>query len=300
MNMKTLKIIKIENQRVGYSENDIEPIEYTEVVAHFNEADQIVREERYNSDGDLNTLTLNVYDENNNLVQSEQYDQDNILLQKTINYYDDHQQLIQQGNFFGEGEFEYITKYVYDNNNNLLRLEMYDGDDLDYVEKEMEYNNGRLVQEIENDDYGNKLYVNKYTYNDNGQLIKHVRDEIQNKDRRTYEFSYDENGNRIKDLIYDYGNSLIAKIYRQFDEQNRQVEVEEEDLDSYRKITMEYDGDLVVKNSLFTKEGQLLGWAEYTYDEDQKENAAREYIQDEVKPENYRLLRETRYIREEK
>lgn len=71
----------------------------------------------------------------------------------------------------------------------------------------------------------------------------------------------------------------------------------EEDLDNYRKITMEYDGDLVVKNSLFNKEDQLQGWAEYTYDETGKENCSREFIQDEVKPENFRQIRETRYER---
>lgn len=297
--MKTLKIVKTENQRVGYSENDFEKITFTEVQAEYNDAGQIVREERYNSDGELNTLTLNTYNENNQLVEMAQYDQDNVLLQKTINYYDEDGRLEKQGNFYGEGEFEYRTQYVYDEDNNLIRLEMYDDDELDYVEKEMEYSNGLLIEETENDDYGNKLYVNKYTYDEKGQLIKQVRSEIQNKDRRTYEFTYDENGNRIKDLIYDYGNALIAKIYRKFDDQNRQIETEEEDLDNYRKITMEYDGELVSKNSLFDKEGVLQGWAEYTYDENNKENASREFIKDEVNPESFRLLRETLYIRED-
>lgn len=297
--MKSLKIIKIENQRVGYNENDIEPLEYTEVMATYNTAGQILREERFDSNGELNTLTINTYNDNNLLVETAQYDQDDILLQKTVNYYNDNNILDKQGNFFGEDDTEYRTQYVYDDNNNLLRTEMYNGDELDYVEKEMEYNgDNQLILETEYDDYGNKLYVNKYSYNEQGLVVKHVRDEIQNKDRRTYEYTYDANGNRVKELIYDYGNSLIAKIYRKFDEQNRLFETEEEDLDNYRRIVMEYDGDLVIKNSLFTKDGQLLGWAEYTYDDDKKENAAREYIQDEVKPDDFRLLRETRYIRE--
>ena len=296
--MKTLQIIKKEYQRVGYDENDIEPVEYTEVKAAYNEQGQIVREERFDPDGNLNTLTVNTYNANNLLEQSEQFDMDEILLQKVKNYYDENQQLMRQGNFFGEDDTEYITQYVYDEDGNLLRLEMYCDGELDYVEKEMEYADGLLVKETENDDYGNTVNVHTYKYNDKGLLVQHVRDEVQNKDRRTYEYTYDENDNCVKELVYDYGNSLIAKVYRQYNENNKLVGIVEEDLDNYRKITMEYDGDLVIKNSLFTKDGQLLGWAEYTYDDDKKENAAREYIQDEVKPDDFRLLRETRYIRE--
>ena len=294
--MKTLKIIKKEYQRVGYNECDIEPVEYLEVKADYNEAGQILREERYDADGDINTLTINEYDGNHLLVKTEQFDQDNVLLQKIINTYE-HDVLTQQSSFFGENEDEYITKFIRDENGNVLRIEMYYDGNLDYVEKEMEYKDGKLVKEIENDDYGNKMNVHTYTYNDKGFIIQHVRDEIQNKDRRTYEYTYDENGNQIKELIYDFGNALIAKNYRTYNEQNQLVETEEEDLDNYRKIVLEYDGLLVVKNSLFNKEGQLLGWAEYTYNDDNKENTSREFIQDEIQPENFRQLRETRYER---
>ena len=74
--MKTLTISKKEYQRVGYDENDIEPIEFVEVKAEYNEAGQITREERYDADGNINTLTVNQYDEQHRLVQSEQFDQD--------------------------------------------------------------------------------------------------------------------------------------------------------------------------------------------------------------------------------
>ena len=295
--MKNLTIIKKEYQRVGYDEHDIEPLEFVEVKAEYNEAGQITREERFDADGNINTLTVNQYDEQHRLVQSEQFDQDNILLQKTVNTYEGDT-LTQQSNFFGESDFEYVTKFVYDSDGNLIRQEMYDDGELDYVEKAMEYADGRLVKETENDDYGKAMYVNTYAYDEQGRVIRHVRDEVQNKDRRTYEFTYDANGNRIKDLIYDYGNALIAKTYRTFDEQNRLVETEEEDLDHYRKIVMEYDGAQVVKNSLHDRDGQLQGWAEYTYDENGKENSSREFIHDEVQPDNFRMLRETLYVRD--
>jgi hypothetical protein len=90
---------------------------------------------------------------------------------------------------------------------------------------------------------------------------------------------------------------LIAKIYRTFDEEDRQTEIVEEDLDTYRRITMEYDGYKVVKNTMFDKKGEITGWAEYEYEEDGRESLAREFIHDEVEPENFRMLRETTYVR---
>jgi hypothetical protein len=294
--MKTLTISKKEYQRVGYDEKDIEPIEFVEVKAEYNEAGQITREERYDADGNINTLTVNQYDEQHRLIQSEQFDQDNILLQKTVNIFDG-EDLVCQNNFFGEGDDEYATHYIFDENHHVIRHEMYVNGQLDYVEKEIEYEGDRVVKETENDDYGDVMYRNAYAYDAQGRVSRFVRDEIQNKDRRTYEYTYDENGNLVKELVYDYGNALIAKTYRTYNEQNQLVETEEEDLDHYRKIVMEYDGSLVAKNSLYNKEGQLQGWAEYTYDENGKENSSREFIHDEVQPDHFRMLRETFYVR---
>lgn len=296
--MKKLKIIKTEYQRIGYDEGDIEKVEYVETVAEYNEAGQIVNEDRFDPDGNLNTRTINQYDERGLLCQTEQYDQDQVLLQKSVNIYNDNGFLIQQSNFFGEEDIEYVTHFVLDDAGNLLRQEMYDNGKLDYVERALEYKNGHLVKETENDDYGKAMNVHTYEYNDKGLVSKHIRDEVQNKDRRTYEFTYDDRNNRVKELVYDYNNMLIAKTYRTYNEDNLLVETETEDLDNYRKITLEYDGNQVVKNSIINKEGQLMGWAEYTYDENGKENSAKEFIQDEVQPDHFRMLRETLYERE--
>lgn len=295
--MKIFKIYKKEYQRIGYNENDITEHEYLEVNSELNDNNQILREERYDSDGEMNTLTVNTYNDLHLLTQMEQYDGDGILLQKSLNYYNDKQLLVQQSNFFGEDPSEYVTQYVYDEDDNLLRVEMYDNDEFDYVEKYMEYDNGILVKDTENDDYGKTLYINHYEYNDAGLLSKHVREEVQNKDRRTYEYLYDANGNCIKELVYDYNNALIAKTYRTYNENNRLTSTEDEDLDNYRKVVMEYDGDLVKKNSILRKDGTIVGWAEYEYDANGKESLAKEYIPDEVDPSKFRLMRETRFER---
>lgn len=295
--MKSLKITKKEYQRVGYDAQDIEPVEYTEGYAEYDDNGHILREERYEPDGTLNTLTVNTYNENGELVQTEQYDQDDILLQKTVNKYDENQRLASQSNYYGDASEEYVTKYYYDAEGNVVKQEVYVDGNLDYVEKTAIFVNGRPDTVTENDDYGNAMYVHHYQYDEKGQVTVYVRDEVQNKDRRTYEFTYNDNGDRVKDLIYDYDMKLIAKVNRTFDEQNRQTEVVEEDLDSYRRITMEYDEDRVVKNTMFDKNGEITGWAEYEYADDGRQSMAREFIHDEVEPQNFRMLRETFYER---
>ena len=295
--MKSLKIIKKEYQRVGYDAQDIEPFEFTETYAEYNEQGQITREERFDPDGTLNTLTVNTYDDNGELLQTEQYDQDDILLQKSVNQYDEHQHLIEQTNYYGDASDEYVTKYYYDEEGHPVKQEVYVNGKLDYVEKTTVYVDGRPETVTENDDYGDPMYIHRYQYDANGRVAVYTRDEVQNKDRRTYEFTYNDNGDRAKDLIYDYDMKLIAKIIRTFDEEGRQTEIVEEDLDSYRRISMEYDGDKVVKNKMFDKKGEITGWAEYEYEDDGKESLAREFIHDEVEPENFRLLRETSYVR---
>lgn len=295
--MKSLKIIKKEYQRVGYDAQDIEPVEYTEGYAEYDDNGLLLREERYEPDGTLNTLTVNTYNEHGELVQTEEYDQDDILLQKTVNQYDENQRLAAQSNYYGDASEEYVTKYYYDDDDNVVKQEVYVDGKLDYVEKIATYQNGHPETVTENDDYGKPMYINHYQYDEKGQVSVYIRDEVQNNDRRSYEFTYNDNGDRVKDLIYDYDMKLIAKVNRTFDEQNRQTEIVEEDLDSYRRITMEYDGDKVVKNTMYNKNGDITGWAEYEYADDGRQSMAREFIHDEVEPENFRMLRETFYVR---
>ena len=61
--MSTLKIIKKEYRRIGYEKNDVEPMEYLEVSAQYDDHNPLVREERFEPDGTLNTLTLNEYND---------------------------------------------------------------------------------------------------------------------------------------------------------------------------------------------------------------------------------------------
>ena len=79
--MKSLKITKKEYQRVGYDAQDIEPVEYTEGYAEYDDNCHILREERYEPDGTLNTLTVITYNNNGELAPPDQFDQRDSLFQ---------------------------------------------------------------------------------------------------------------------------------------------------------------------------------------------------------------------------
>ena len=140
--MKSLKITKKEYQRVGYDAQDIEPVEYTEGYAEYDDRGQLLREERYEPDGTLNTLTVNTYNEDGLLMQTEQFDVDDILLQKTVNKYDDKKRLVAQSNYYGDASEEYVTKFYHDEEGNVVKQEVYVNGELDYVEKVSTYVNG--------------------------------------------------------------------------------------------------------------------------------------------------------------
>ena len=131
--MSTLKIIKKEYRRIGYEKSDVEPIEYMEVSAEYDDNNLLLREERYEPDGTLNTLTIKKYNESRQLVDSEQFDQDNTLLQRTVNTYE-NDLLLSQCFYFGEDTTEYVTKFFYDEEGHEIRRENYvDGKTMKFV-----------------------------------------------------------------------------------------------------------------------------------------------------------------------
>ena len=74
--------------------------------------------------------------------------------------------------------------------------------------------------------------------------------EVLEKDKRTYDYEYDERNNRVKELIYNYNDELISKSYTKYNDENRVVEVEEEDLNQYKLTQYQYD---VIKVSILDK-----------------------------------------------
>ena len=116
--------------------------------------------------------------------------------------------------------------------------------------------------------------------------------EVFEKDKRTYDYEYDERNNRVKELIYNYNDELISKSYTKYNDENRVVEVEEEDLNQYKLTQYQYEGENVIKVSILDKNKKIISWTEFIYDESGKNKQLTQYITDEVDPESYRKLYE--------
>lgn len=295
--MRKLTIHTINYLRTGYEENDITPEDYISSFVEYDDQGNIISENSYNPDATLQSATVTEYDDNHHPLLLKNYDGEGMLCEQISNIYENGR-LTEQRQCYGEGMPEYSTRMVYENDR-LVRRDCYDEDKFSYTERAFTYNDkGQLVKEVEYDEDGNEMYVTVNEYDEDGHVINRVRDEVQQKDRRSVTFEYDAQGRKIKDLIYNYDDALIAKIYYRYDNDNHLIEQEEEDLDHYRLTTYEYDGKNVVKVSVYDKDKNLLSYTTYTYDEEGRMLTQDSYANDEVNPAVCRLMNHTEYTRE--
>ena len=296
-NPKFLKIHCINHLRTGYGKEDVSVEKFLETVIEYNDKGKAIKEEHFLSDNELETYIINQYDERTLLTSSAQYDGQHELIQKADFYYDDYENIVRQDNYFGENSSVYSTQYLY-NKGLLIKQDSYDEGEFVFTEKEFFYNEKKLlVEQVEFDEDGNKKYVIENEYNDDSFVVKRVRDEIMEKDRRTFVYEYDQNGNKIKDLIYDYDNILISKVYYAYNEQKQLLVKEDEDLDRYLKTINTFEGENVIKTEVFDKKNKLLSWNEYTYDDNALVATMKQYIPDETDTNEFRPLVEYEYDR---
>lgn len=300
--MKKLTVRTINYLRNGFEADDITKEEFVSNIISYNEKGLIAEDSSYNADGSLQARTTTEYDEQNRPLEVAQYDGDEMLCEKITNSYDTDGHLIEQRQCYGEGMPEYGTRYVYENNL-LIKQDCYDFDDdeaqFSYTEKKYAYDEkGQRIKEVEYDEDGKELYVFVNQYDENEVLISQTRDEIQQHDRRTYNFEYDEKGNKVKDLIYNYNEALIAKIYTSYNENNQPTKVEEEDLDHYRLTVYDYEGRNLVKMSVLDKQEEVLMWTSYEYDAEGHIAVQENHVRDEFNPTECRLASRFEYTRE--
>ena len=292
---KSTRIIKTDFLRTGFGEEDITEQQYTEAEINYNEAGKILTEKHFNVDGDMESSVENEYDAQGRVVSSAQYDETGELCQRNIFIYDEEGRILRKGCFYGEGAPEYATVYVYEGDR-LIREDAYDEDEFSCTEKAYEHDDaGHVIKTVEYDEDGNVLYRTIDEYDENGRLAQRLREEPQEHDSRTFAYAYDEQGRKVKELMYNFNGKLIAKSYFTYDEDGQLVEQEDENLDTYRRTTFDYDGEKCVKVSLFEKDGKELGWTEYEYDDRGNVAVQKNFIRDEVRPDNHRAAACVKY-----
>ena len=294
--MKTLKIENVNYVRTGYDRDDIERKEFVGVIYSLDDDGRVVEERHFNQDNQLEDYVKNTFD-GDLLMKAEQYDGDENLLLTTENSYDDAKHVVKRTNSYGDADA--VEEIVFEYSDNLLRRELLVDESESVVLKEYSYDpNGFLTKRVEYDEEGTVQYIYMYDYDAKGQVVEMKVEEVAAKDRRTYSYEYDNQGNRIKELTYNYDDTLIAKKYTEYAADGRILSEEAEDLDNYKKTVYEYDGDNLVKISVYAKDESLVSWSELQYDNENRLYASADYIIDEVDPSEYRLLAEAYRIYE--
>ncbi|HHT51637.1 MAG TPA: hypothetical protein GX007_00435 [Bacteroidales bacterium] len=244
---KTLQTVQVEDemgqvvQVLNYDELNGELVR--EIRNKYNEKGELVREEHRYMQDDIEYEDFNAY----------QYDETGRMTVKMEQFYGD--------------DTVYTTQYIYEGDL-LMQVDHYINESFDYTETEFEYQDNRLVKETHYDEYEELVSTVIYHRDENGWVNQWEKNEIRDKDRRTVDYSYDENGNPIKILTYNYKNTLIHAQYLTYDELNRDLVTEWEDLDKKGKIVKEYQGKLIHKIQLFNAEDQPETVYEYFYNDE--------------------------------
>lgn len=297
-NPTLLKIRCVQHERSGYGKEDIVVKSYLETIVYYNANGKAIKEEHFLPNGELETILENEYNDQGLVTVAKQFDNEGELLQQTDFVYDEYQNVIRQNHYFGDESTKFSDVYVYENGS-LIREDIFEGDKFINVEKEYQYDDrANLIRIVEYDEDGNKKSVTENEYNESNFVTRRVKDEIMEKDRRVYLFEYDEDGNKIKDLIYDYEDILISKTYYTYNDKKQLLEKEEEDLDRYLKTTNHFVEDKIKRSETADKEGNIMTWTEFDYDEDDLVISQKYYARDETDNEDYRLLVEYQFERE--
>src|SRR5688572_6975778 len=173
-----------------YGDDEGEKVKYT-----FGTHDQPISIERYDSDGELESIEKIIYDERDRLIEHHRFDNTNKLIEKSVIEYNEKDIPTGKQVFDGKNKLTSSTQMVYDDKNELVRV----------TEKKSD---GKIVSDI--------ITV----YDDNGNVIER---KIKDFHSRTLRFKYDERNNCIEEETYDVHGNLTMKSNYEFDENNRLV-----------------------------------------------------------------------------
>jgi hypothetical protein len=293
--------MKINIYNITYAPNasgDLEVIKEKELAqtSEFNAKGHEISKEVFDDEYSVFAKELYEYDEKGQLLSEQFLDYDGQLVQKVCYEYNENGNVVKMLEQYEDYEELYSTIFKFDGTL-LTQVDHFIDDEFDFTEKKLVYENQKLIKEIQYDEYSETKNIITNKYNDKGLLIKSVRDEVQEKDRRTFELFYDDQNNKVKELIYNYKDKLIAAQYIRYDEKNREVESEWEDVDHYKKTVLEYEDDRIKSINYFNKEGQVTGKIENFYDENKNLIQSKRFEFDQAYTNDLYLAQETIYER---
>ena len=224
---QTTKIYNENGYLIAEENNKRDSILYQRNNYFYNDSNQLIAWERYNSDSSLDlhyifynfnkhgqqtealqvlgkdsytTKWKNIYDKKGNLIEYLEYNSDNsIRINKTYKF-NRKGQVISWRNYNKESQLSFRGKKRYDFRGNLKKSKWFDSGKHVYGSVSYKFNkNGNLIKNFVR--YKGKLrYTFRYVYDNFGNLIQSNKYGIETKtsDIFVFEFTYDSAGNWIK------------------------------------------------------------------------------------------------------
>ena len=206
----------------------------------------LLKETRFDSDGNLIDEHEYEYDAKGNLIKENYYEVDGRGW-RSEHEYDANGQEVKETLFDDDGSIDSWFEYEYDTRGRRIKeTEFYPDGEID-VWKEYEYDfNGNLVKET-------SLYPNPYRERSIGDWT---------------EYEYDTNGNRVKESYYDSSGSIIEWTEYEYDTNGNQVKETYYDSSGTRDIWIEYKYDPYgnrVSGTYYDDSGSIYLWSKYEW-----------------------------------
>ncbi len=232
MKIKSITTVTHEKQ----TENDPYKSQYRE----FNANGDVLVETRYNSDGEVLSKTVNIYNEQHQTTRTEFYDAEQETTEIHDFFYDNRGNLIRETVDFEQG-FITVYNYKYNSDGNEIRISEQDEDgEVEEVKIQRYDANGNLLSEQIFDDENHMISETINQLDHNQRLIRKEETDCRYKTSQIHEYYYHESGRLTGIKTVNQKAKVLNWVKLEFDEKNRPVR---QTSMSGAGIVMEYSGE---------------------------------------------------------
>lgn len=222
----------------GLEEEEIRKNEYRFQVSNYDGKGNLVSEESYLPEGDLEHKSTYTYNGLGQLIEEILLEGDEFISEHKTMEYDSEGRLLKEVLHYSDESFDETT-ISYDSFNRVIGRTTQSDEGEAGNRMVMEYESDLLIAEIEFDEENNIILEKRLEYDEKGNLISESLSSPEGTSKLTFE--YDEAGNRSVTRRYDNEGRLVEKNSYSRDEQGRVKEVKEESRSGIEILRMEYD-----------------------------------------------------------
>jgi len=252
------------NHTDGLEEEEIRGHEYPYQSTQFDENGNVLSEETFDQDGEIEHKLSYSYDGQGRMVEEILIEEDDFVSEHRTMEYDEQGKLCREQLHYLDESFDETT-FTYSDDGLLLSKRTTGSDGEAGNRIEFAYEGKFLVSEIEYDPEGDMISKKLFGFEE-GKLTE---ESVESKDeewRLIHE--YDETGKRLSSKRYNSKGQLVERSTFSYDEAGHATGISEETVSGTEQVRMEYDekGNLLVQESL-NQEEEVLSRIDRTYDE---------------------------------